>query len=56
MSPRRRKAEDADVFAAMVRVMMRVGPAELTLGAIAEIASGVHGHGHEDEPGMMAEP
>jgi AcrR family transcriptional regulator len=35
MSPRRRKAEDADVFAAMVRVMMRVGPAELTLGAIA---------------------
>jgi len=35
MSPRRRKAEDTDVFAAMVRVMMRVGPAELTLGAIA---------------------
>ena len=35
MSPRRRKAENADVFAAMVRVMMRVGPAELTLGAIA---------------------
>ena len=35
MSPRRRKAEDADVFAAIVRVMMRVGPAELTLGAIA---------------------
>jgi AcrR family transcriptional regulator len=35
MSPRRRKAEDADVFAAMVRVMMRVGPAELTLAAIA---------------------
>ena len=35
MSPRRRKAEDADVFAAMVRLMMRVGPAELTLGAIA---------------------
>ncbi len=35
MSPRRRKAEDADVFAAMVRVMMRVGPAELTLGTIA---------------------
>ena len=33
MSPRRRKAEDADVFAAMVRVMLRVGPAELTLGA-----------------------
>lgn len=38
MSPRRRKADDADVFAAMVRVMMRVGPAELTLGAIAEEA------------------
>jgi AcrR family transcriptional regulator len=35
MSPRRRKAEDADVFAAMARVMQRVGPAELTLGAIA---------------------
>jgi AcrR family transcriptional regulator len=35
MSPRRRKAEDADVFAAMVRVMLRVGPAELTLRAIA---------------------
>ena len=29
MSPRRRKAEDADVFAAMVRVMLRVGLAEL---------------------------
>ena len=35
MSPRRRKAEDADVFAAVVRVMLRVGPAELTLSAIA---------------------
>jgi AcrR family transcriptional regulator len=35
MSPRRRKAEDTDVFAAMARVMLRVGPAELTLGAIA---------------------
>ena len=35
MSPRRRKAEDADVFAAMGRVMRRVGPAELTLSAIA---------------------
>jgi AcrR family transcriptional regulator len=35
MSPRRRKAEDVDVFAAMGRVMRRVGPAELTLGAIA---------------------
>ena len=35
MSPRRRKAEDADVFAAMVRVMLRVGPSELTLSAIA---------------------
>jgi AcrR family transcriptional regulator len=35
MSPRRRKAEDTDVFAAMVQVMLRVGPAELTLGAIA---------------------
>ena len=35
MSPRRRKAEDTDVFAAIVRVMLRVGPSELTLGAIA---------------------
>ena len=35
MSPRRRKAEDADVFAAMGRVMRRVGPADLTLAAIA---------------------
>jgi AcrR family transcriptional regulator len=35
MSPRRRKAEDADVFAALVRVMQRRGPAELTLRAIA---------------------
>jgi AcrR family transcriptional regulator len=35
MSPRRRKADDADVFAALVRVMERVGPAELTLRAIA---------------------
>jgi len=38
MSPRRRKAEDADVFAAMGRVMRRVGPAELTLAAIAKEA------------------
>jgi len=38
MSPRLRKAEDADIFAAMVRVMMRVGPAELTLSAIAKEA------------------
>lgn len=35
MSPRRRKAEDAVVFAALVRVMVRVGPADLTLRAIA---------------------
>jgi AcrR family transcriptional regulator len=35
MSPRRRKAEDVEVFAALVRVMHRHGPAELTLGAIA---------------------
>ena len=35
MSPQRRKAEDADVFAAMGRVMRRVGPAALTLAAIA---------------------
>jgi AcrR family transcriptional regulator len=38
MSPRRRKAEDADVFAALVRVMHRRGPAELTLREIAEEA------------------
>jgi AcrR family transcriptional regulator len=35
MSPRRRKAEDVDVFAALVRVMQRRGPAELTLREIA---------------------
>jgi len=35
MSPRRRKAEDVDVFAALVRVMLRCGPEELTLRAIA---------------------
>src|SRR5262245_10332656 len=35
MSPRRRKAEDADVFAALVRVMRRRGPAQLTLREIA---------------------
>jgi AcrR family transcriptional regulator len=35
MSPRRRKAEDGDVFAALVRVMHRRGPAELTLREIA---------------------
>jgi AcrR family transcriptional regulator len=35
MSPRRRKAEDVDVFAALVRVMRHRGPAELTLRAIA---------------------
>lgn len=38
MSPRRRKAEDADVFAALVRVMLRRGPAELTLREIAREA------------------
>src|SRR5581483_2513601 len=38
MSPRPRKAEDADVFAALVRVMHRRGPAELTLRAIAAAA------------------
>jgi AcrR family transcriptional regulator len=35
MSPRPRKAEDADVFAALVRVMLRRGPAELRLREIA---------------------
>src|SRR5215470_10363218 len=38
MSPRRRKAEDGDVFAALVRVMHRRGPAELTLREIAAAA------------------
>src|SRR5215467_2829553 len=38
MSPRQRKAEDLDVFAALVRVMEKVGPAELTLRAIAREA------------------
>src|SRR6185437_3426430 len=35
MSPRRRKAEDLDVFAALVRVMLRRGPEELTLREVA---------------------
>ena len=35
MSPRRRKAEDLDVFAALVRVMLRRSPAELTLREVA---------------------
>lgn len=35
MSPRPRKATDDDVFAAAIRVMGRVGPADLTLAAIA---------------------
>ena len=38
MSPRRRKAEDADVFAALVRVMHRRAPAELTLREVAREA------------------
>jgi AcrR family transcriptional regulator len=38
MSPRRRKAEDKDVFAALVRVMLRRSPAELTLREIAREA------------------
>ncbi len=33
--PRRRKADDKEVFAALVRVMLRRGPSELTLRAIA---------------------
>jgi AcrR family transcriptional regulator len=35
MSPRPRKATDDQIFAAASRVMYRVGPGELTLGAIA---------------------
>lgn len=35
MSPRPRKASDADVFAATLRVMARRGPADLTLADIA---------------------
>src|SRR5499426_2280062 len=35
MSPRRRKAEDTNVFAALVRVMHRRAPSQLTLRAIA---------------------
>ncbi|MBW3569516.1 MAG: TetR/AcrR family transcriptional regulator [Gemmatimonadetes bacterium] len=35
MSPRPRKASDAEVFAAAHRVMQQVGPAEVTLGRIA---------------------
>jgi len=35
MRSRRKKVPDPEVFDAIVRVMMRVGPADLTLGAIA---------------------
>jgi AcrR family transcriptional regulator len=35
---RQRKVEDADIFAALVRVMLRRGPAELTLREIAKEA------------------
>jgi AcrR family transcriptional regulator len=38
MRGRRRRVEDADVFAALVRVMLRRGPAELTLREIAREA------------------
>src|SRR5215467_2014701 len=38
MSPRPRKAEDVDIFAALVRVMHRRGPSELTLREIADEA------------------
>ncbi len=38
MSPRARKVSDDEVFAAAYRVMNRVGPADMTLGAIAEEA------------------
>lgn len=38
MSPRTRKVSDDDVFAAAYRVMNRVSPGEMTLGAIAEEA------------------
>lgn len=38
MSPRARKASDQEVFAAACRVMNRLGPGELTLGAIASEA------------------
>jgi AcrR family transcriptional regulator len=38
MTPRPRKASDQDVFAATQRVMMRVGPGELTLAEIAREA------------------
>ena len=38
MSPRPRKVSDEDVYAAAYRVMQRVGPAELTLEAIAREA------------------
>jgi AcrR family transcriptional regulator len=38
MSPRPRKVSDDDVFMAAMRVMQRVGPADLTLAAIAKEA------------------
>lgn len=36
MSPRLRKASDEEVFAALHRVMQRLGPGELTLAEVAE--------------------
>jgi AcrR family transcriptional regulator len=38
VSPRPRKVSDDEVFGAMVRVMEKVGPADLTLAAIADEA------------------
>jgi AcrR family transcriptional regulator len=38
MSPRARKVSDDDIFAAAYRVMNRVRPADMTLGAIADEA------------------
>lgn len=38
MSPRPRKVDDSDVFAAAYRAMQRVGPQQLTLGEIAREA------------------
>ena len=38
MSPRPRKVSDDEVFTAMIRVMGKVGPADLTLAAIADEA------------------
>jgi AcrR family transcriptional regulator len=58
MTPRPRKASDADVMAATQRVMMRVGPRELTLaeiGAEAGVTAGALVQRFGSKRGLMLE-